>query len=62
MHHFIYRIAYTMAFVTPVVEYWLDREIAQWVHQEGGYEIEIKHTCLLLVTTYVMDDDKTSFR
>ena len=51
-----------MAFVTPVVEYWLDREIAQWVHQEGGYEIEIKHTCLLLVTTYVMDDDKTSFR
>ena len=23
-----------MAFVTPVVEYWLEREIAQWVHHE----------------------------
>ena len=27
---------YTMAFVTPVVEHWLDREIAQWVHNEGS--------------------------
>ena len=26
------RIAYTTAFGTPVVEYWLEREIAQWVH------------------------------
>ena len=26
------RIAHTMAFVTPVVEHWLEREIAQWVH------------------------------
>ena len=25
------RIAYTTAFVTPVVEHWLEREIAQWV-------------------------------
>ena len=24
-------IAHTMAFVTPVVEHWLEREIAQWV-------------------------------
>ena len=23
-----------MAFVTPVVEHWLEREIAQWVHHE----------------------------
>ena len=23
---------YTTAFVTPVVEHWLEREIAQWVH------------------------------
>ena len=23
---------HTMAFVTPVVEHWLEREIAQWVH------------------------------
>ena len=26
------RIAHTTAFVTPVVEHWLKREIAQWVH------------------------------
>ena len=29
------RIAYTTAFDTPVVEHWLEREIAQWVHHEG---------------------------
>ena len=32
MHHPIDRIAHTTAFVTPVVEHWLEREIAQWVH------------------------------
>ena len=26
------RIAHTTAFVTPVVEHWLEHEIAQWVH------------------------------
>ena len=26
------RIVHTTAFVTPVVEHWLEREIAQWVH------------------------------
>ena len=26
------RTTYTTAFVTPVVEHWLEREIAQWVH------------------------------
>ena len=26
------RIAHTTAFVTPVVEHWLEREIAEWVH------------------------------
>ena len=28
MHHSIDRIAHTMAFVTPVVEQWLEQEIA----------------------------------
>ena len=32
MHNPIDRIAHTTAFVTPVVEYWLEREIDQWVH------------------------------
>ena len=32
MHHPTDRTAYTTAFVAPVVEHWLEREIAQWVH------------------------------
>ena len=36
MHHPTDRIAHTTAFVTPVMEHWLEREIAQWVHHEGS--------------------------
>ena len=32
MHHPTDRIIHTIAFVTPVMEHWLEREIAQWVH------------------------------
>ena len=32
MHHPTDRIVHTTAFVTPVVEHWLEREIAQWIH------------------------------
>ena len=32
MHHPTDRITHTTAFVTPVEEHWLKREIAQWVH------------------------------
>ena len=32
MHHPTDRIAHTTAFVTPVMEHWLEREIAKWVH------------------------------
>ena len=32
MDHPTDRITHTTAFVTPVVEHWLEREIAQWVH------------------------------
>ena len=32
MHHPTDRIAHTTAIVTPVMEHWLEREIAQWVH------------------------------
>ena len=28
------RITHTMVFVTPVIEHWLERKIAQWVHHE----------------------------
>ena len=32
MHHLTDKTVYTMAFVTPVVECWLDKKIVQWVH------------------------------
>ena len=32
MHHPTDRIVHTTAFITPVVEHWLEREIAQWVY------------------------------
>ena len=34
MHNLTDKIAHTTAFVIPVVELWLKREIAQWVHFE----------------------------
>ena len=36
MHHPRDVITHTTAFVTPVVEQWLEREIAQLVHHEGS--------------------------
>ena len=36
MHHPTDRIAHTTAFVIPVMEHWLECEIAQWVHHEGS--------------------------
>ena len=36
MHHPTDRITHTTAFVTPVVEHWLEQEIAQWVHPHEG--------------------------
>ena len=35
------RMANTAAFVTPVVDQWLVREIAQWVHHEGSIRPEL---------------------
>ena len=32
MNHPTDKIAHTTALVTPVMEHWLEREIAQWVH------------------------------
>ena len=32
MHHPTDRITHTTAFVPPVVEHWMERKIAQWVH------------------------------
>ena len=46
MHHPTDRIAHTTAFVTPVVEHWLERKIAQWVHREGTF-IRLHPACSL---------------
>ena len=35
MHHSTDRIAHTTACVTPVVEHWLEREIALWLYGIG---------------------------
>ena len=35
IHHHTDRITHTTAFVIPVMEHWMEREIAQWVHHEG---------------------------
>ena len=40
MHHPTNRIEHTWAFVILVVEHWLKREMAQWVHHEEPIERE----------------------
>ena len=40
MHHPTDRIIHTTAFVTPVVEHWLEREIAQWIHPMKDIRID----------------------
>ena len=43
IHHPIDRIAHTTAFVTAVVEHWLEREIAQWVHPMRDRSDDLSH-------------------
>ena len=43
MHHPTDRITHTTAFVTPVVEHWLEREIAQWVHPMKDRSDDLPH-------------------
>ena len=42
------RIAHTTAFVTPVVEHWLEWEIAQWVHPTA---VKTTSVCLIVYLT-----------
>ena len=44
MHHRTDRISHTTAFVTPVVEHWLEREIASWYMEENTQ----KHLCVVV--------------
>ena len=43
MHHLTDRITYTTAFVTPVVEHGLEREIAQWVQPMKDRSDDVSH-------------------
>ena len=54
MHHPTDRITHTTAFVTPVVEHWLEREIAQWIHPiEDGSNDPSHHQQTLLPQSYI---------
>ena len=43
MQYPIDRITHTTAFVTPVVEHWLEREIAQWVYTRSRIQYLLAH-------------------
>ena len=48
------RIIHTTAFVTPVVEHWLEREIAQWVHpMKDRSDVPSHHERTLLPRSYI---------
>ena len=54
MHHPTDRIAYTTAFVTPVVDHWLEWEIAQWVHPMNGSNDPSHHEGTLSPRSYIL--------
>ena len=64
MHHPTGKITHTTAFVTPVVDHWLEREIAQWVHHEGSIQwpiapwVNARITELHLAPIYLMHSTK----
>ena len=50
------RIIHTTAFVTPVVEHWLEREIAQWVHpMKDRSDDPSHHERTLLPRSYISE-------
>ena len=54
MHHPTDRIAHTTAFVTPVVEHWLEREIAEWVQpMKDRFNDQSHHERTLLPRSYI---------
>ena len=50
MHHSTDRITHTTAFVTPVMDHWLEHEIAWWAH----YKDPLHHGRTLLPRSYVL--------
>ena len=39
MHHPTDSIAHIMAFVIPIVEYLMERDIAEWIRHEGSIRL-----------------------
>ena len=64
MHHPTDRITHTTAFVTLVVELWLEREIAQWVHPMKDRSDDPSHHCVRerLLLKRNNDQNSLSFR
>ena len=55
MHHPTDRITHTTAFVTPIVEHWLEREIAQCVHpMKDRSDDQSHHERTLLPRSYIL--------
>ena len=50
MHYPTDRIIHTRCFVTPVVEHWLEQDLAQWVHHEGSIRWLIAPWAIALTT------------
>ena len=60
MHHPTDRIAHTTAFVAPVVEHWLEREISQWVHpMKDRSDDPSHHERMLLPRSYIQARNAT---
>ena len=60
MHHPTDRIIHTTAFVAPVVEHWLEREIAQWVRPiKDRSDDPSHHERTLLPRSYISLPDVT---
>ena len=55
MHHPIDRIAHTTAFVTPVMEHWLEREIAQWVSTFNDIFITLLFPDKLVIEIFLLE-------
>ena len=48
------RITHTTAFVTPVVEHWLEREIAQWVHPMKDRSDDPSHHVTVIIIIIII--------
>ena len=60
MHHPTDMITHTTAFVTPVLERWLEQEIAQWVHPIKDRSVKKGTKEMFYLTTHSTKDNSDS--